>query len=134
MIALIEFVYVNEIVLTQDLALDLVVLAEMYSFSDLQAVCEKYLIDQLNTNNYSIILALSEKLGSSNLKNATTSFILNNLKKIDGQGRSEELSNDYLWQMLLKLNETYTEAKGKSRNQFGGGGSSFRQGNFGSKF
>jgi len=49
--ALIEFIYKNEVMLNEDLACDLLLLCDKYSFKELQICCEQFLLQRIRENN-----------------------------------------------------------------------------------
>jgi len=80
--AILEFIYCDKITLTETLALDLIILADMYSLAKLKADCETYLSTHLTTENFLNVLKAAETGDSQKVKDKVVSFLATNIKKV----------------------------------------------------
>jgi len=80
--AILEYIYLDKIALTESLALDLVVLADMYFLTKLKVDCEDYLSKNLSVKNFLSVLSAAEKADSEKLKEKMVSFLVENIHKV----------------------------------------------------
>jgi len=62
LLALIEFIYCNEVTLNEDLAYDLLDLSNKYSFKELRKGCELFLSKRIRQDNYAKLAKIANLL------------------------------------------------------------------------
>jgi len=78
-----EFIYFGKVSLTEKLALDLIVLADMYFLSDLKTDCETYLSACLSVKNFLDVMKAAEVADSNKLEDKVAVFLITNLEKLN---------------------------------------------------
>src|SRR5688500_5067264 len=78
-----EFIYCNEVGLSEDIAFDLLQLSDKYCLSELTSLCDDYISEILTVNNVVYYATNAEKLKLTRLKNTTLKFIWKNLSEIE---------------------------------------------------
>jgi len=81
--AILEYIYFGKVSLTEKLALDLIVLADMYFLSDLKADCETCLSTCLNVKNFLDVMKAAEIADSGKLDDKVAAFLIINLEKLN---------------------------------------------------
>jgi len=80
--AFLEFLYLGETQLKEDLALDLLKLANEYMLKSLQSICEDYLAKNLNIDNCIKISEIASLYESESLNSNVEAFFQQNAKKL----------------------------------------------------
>jgi len=101
--AILEFIYFGKIVLTEKLALDLIVLADMYFLSDLKADCESYLTTCVSMTNFLNYMKVAETADAQKLEDKVASFLITNLEKISEDIDSSLIPQDLLIKAMKKM-------------------------------
>lgn len=104
LVALLEFIYCNEVKLNQNLALELLEACDKYSFSELKKVCESFLVLQLSLENYVQLANASEKYGADGLREKVMEFVIKNKGEIQKKEMAGKLSTELLWEIIFKMN------------------------------
>jgi len=101
--AFLEFVYSDSVRLNEQMALELLKLADMYSVPDLKAKCEEFLTGILKFHNYLEIAKVAELVDSEDLKKAVVAYMAKEIKIIKARENFNEISDEYLRAIILKL-------------------------------
>lgn len=102
-IALLEFIYCNQVGLDEDLALDLLEVSDKYSFTELSRVCEVFLGQQLNSQNYVKLAHAAEKLQANDLRKSVIAFVIKNRNLIERNGEPGDLPKSLLWEIIFGI-------------------------------
>ncbi len=81
-IAILEYIYCDKIALTEPLAMELIILADMYFLSKLKEDCEKYLSEKLVVANFVQIMKVAQTADSAKLENRVVNFLTSNIEKV----------------------------------------------------
>jgi len=111
-IALLQYIYCNEVELDEQLALDLIPTVDEYVMKGLKGLCEKYLCKQLRKENVVNMLIVADRHEIDELKKACFRFILKNLGNIDENEEMAKLSKS-LFIELLKFSTAPSTEKSK---------------------
>jgi len=111
-LAILQYVYCNELELDEQLALDLIPVIDEYLMKGLKGICEKYLCKQLRKENVVDMLIVADRHEIVELKKACFKFILKNLGNIDENEEMMKLSKS-LFIELLKFNTSGLQQKSK---------------------
>jgi len=103
--AILEYIYYDTITLTQTLALDLVVLADMYFLAKLKADCENYLSKNLSVESFLSVLNVAEMADSSILKKRVVKFFVENLEKVNEEVDIQKIPSEFFIKALLYQRE-----------------------------
>ena len=98
-LALLEFIYCDEIELNEKLALDLFKLCDKYSLADLKGICEKFLSKCITLDNFVEVINVAEKFGGSELQDKAIEYGIEHLEVLEEKGSLYEISS----RMLVKL-------------------------------
>ncbi len=104
MIAILQYIYCNEVELNEKLALDLIPTVDEFVMKGLKGLCEKYLCKKLRKDNVIDILIVADRHEIEELKKACFKFILNNLDNIDENEEINRLSKSLLIELLNVCN------------------------------
>jgi len=99
-IAILQYIYCNEVELDEKLALDLIPVVDEYVMKGLKGVCEKYLCKQLRKENVVDMLIVADRHEIDELKKACFKFILKNLGNIDENEEMMKLSKSLFFELL----------------------------------
>src|SRR3712207_398464 len=77
-LALLEFIYCNKVTVTRDLAQELLILSDKYSFVELRNACEKYYANKLTVENFVETANMAEELNATQLIDAVVEFGIRN--------------------------------------------------------
>ncbi|KAK2633180.1 hypothetical protein EUGRSUZ_L00413 [Eucalyptus grandis] len=80
--AFVDYLYSAEAWLDEQMACELLVLAEKYQVKHLKAYCEKFLVSKLNWDNLIVNYAFAHQHNAKLLLEATLSLILDNMDKL----------------------------------------------------
>jgi len=80
--AILEYIYCDKIALTEPLALDLIILADMYFLTKLKSDCEGYLSTHLTIQNLLNVVKAAETADSEKLNERVVSFLIANIDKV----------------------------------------------------
>ena len=80
LLAVLDYIYSNKVELTQNLACDLLKLADKWSFLPLKNECEAFLSQHLTQENFKDIAAITKQVEAPNLENAIIEFVVKNVK------------------------------------------------------
>jgi len=97
-IALLEYIYLGKVALTESLALDLIILADMHLIAELKADCEAYLYSILTKTNFLEIIKVSQVVESEKLKDSAVSFLANMMEKPKQEIDSDLIPHDLFLQ------------------------------------
>lgn len=100
--AFVRFLYTAEAYLDEDMACDLLVLAEKYQVEHLKTYCEKYLMSKLNWENSLSYYAFSQRHGANALLDAALSLIIENMHKLSKREEYKELIEKDV-QVMVKI-------------------------------
>jgi len=81
-IAILEYIYCDKINLTESLAIELIILADMYFLPNLKADCENYLSAKLTVENFVKVMKVAETADSEKLEKKVVSFLTSNIEKV----------------------------------------------------
>lgn len=87
----VNYLYTAEACLDEQMACDLLVLAEKYQVKHLKTHCEKYLMSRLNWENSLPYYAFAHQHGATTLLDAALSLILDNMDKVTKREEYSEL-------------------------------------------
>ncbi len=102
-----EFLYQNEVELTEPLALDLYEVAKKYKQIELAKICEEFLSRNLRLDNFVAMIDFVEKSGAGSLKNAILAFMIKNIQEIQEKQRDYKIPKSYLWEVASRVRETF---------------------------
>lgn len=102
-LALLEFIYNDKINLSEELALDLLELADKYSFEELKVICEKFLAANITTSNLFTLANKAEFFSCQKLKNAVFEFGIKNLDSLQETNELEKFSKPFLLKIISKI-------------------------------
>ena len=97
---MLEFIYTNRMQLDEDLALDLLEVADKYLLKDLKALCEKFLSENIRLENLESFANLAESLDLSILRKGIIAFVPKNLQMILDSQTLYKLPHAYYWNIL----------------------------------
>ncbi|PIA41908.1 hypothetical protein AQUCO_02100028v1 [Aquilegia coerulea] len=87
----VQYLYTAEVSLDEQMACDLLVLAEKYEVKYLKSHCEKFLMSKLNAENAFMCFAFSSQHYAKNLHETSLSLIVENMDKLTKQEEYQEL-------------------------------------------
>jgi len=99
--AILEYIYRDKIVLTEPLALELVVLSAMYFLEKMKVDCEDYLSKNLSVENFLSVLNVAEAADSKRLKKKVVSFLVGNIQKVKEEVNVQKIPTEVWIQALL---------------------------------
>ncbi len=77
-----EYIYCDELKLDEDLALELLIVADKYLLGRLKTLCEKYLVHRITVENVIEVINISDLHGAHYLKESALDFMLGNRERI----------------------------------------------------
>ncbi|KAL0365919.1 UNVERIFIED_CONTAM: BTB/POZ domain-containing protein [Sesamum radiatum] len=92
--AFVNYLYTAEACLDEQMACDLLILAEKYQVKHLKTYCEKYLMSRLNWENSLPYYAFAYQHGAKSLLDAALSLIMDNMDKLSKQEEYMELCEE----------------------------------------
>ena len=101
LLAILEYIYCNEIVLDEKLAMELIPQADEYLLHSLTEICENFLMNRLRKDNVINLLNMADVYGVEKLKNACLKFMIKNLSQVENNEEMLKLPK-YLYLDLLK--------------------------------
>ncbi len=113
-IALLQYIYCNELELDEQSALDLIPTVDEYVMKGLKGLCEKYLCKQLRKDNVIDMLIVADRHEIDELKKACFKFILKNLGNIDENEEMNKLSKSLFIELLKFSTSPNTEKSNKN--------------------
>ena len=99
-IAILQYIYCNEVELDEQLALDLIPVVDEYVMKGLKGLCEKYLCKQLRKDNVVDMLIVADRHEIEELEKVCFKFILKNLDNIDENEEMMKLSKSLFIELL----------------------------------
>lgn len=87
----VNYLYTAEACLDEQMAYDLLELAEKYQVKHLKAYCEKFLLSKLNWDNSVMSYAFAHQHNAKQLLDASLSLITDNMDKLNQQDEYIEL-------------------------------------------
>ncbi|XP_057973575.1 BTB/POZ domain-containing protein At4g08455-like [Malania oleifera] len=78
----INYLYTAEACLEEQIACDLIVLAEKYQVKHLKAYCENFMVSKLNWDNSIVSFAFARQHNAKHLLDAALSLIMENMEKL----------------------------------------------------
>ncbi|KAK4387340.1 BTB/POZ domain-containing protein [Sesamum angolense] len=104
--AFVNYLYTAEACLDEQMACDLLILAEKYQVKHLKAYCEKYLMSRLNWENSLPYYAFAYQHSAKSLLDAALSLIMDNMDKLSKQEEYMELVEKDP-RMVVEIYEAY---------------------------
>jgi len=98
-----EFLYTDNVQLSETRALELFEQADKYSVPALTKLCEEYLCACINPENYVKIAQLAELLDASTLREAAVTYISKNAKRLKERKDFANISDQMLRDVILKI-------------------------------
>uniref|UniRef100_A0A6N2LUC5 BTB domain-containing protein n=1 Tax=Salix viminalis TaxID=40686 RepID=A0A6N2LUC5_SALVM len=89
--AFINYLYTAEACLDEQMAYDLLILAEKYEVKHLKAYCEKFLVSKLNWDNSFVSYAFAHQHNAKHLLESALSLIIDNMDKLTKREEYTEL-------------------------------------------
>jgi len=80
---MLEFIYCNEVMLSEKLALDLLVLSDKYSLPELKVDCETFLSKHLSTENILQVAKTAEIAIATDLEKNVADYVIQHLDKLE---------------------------------------------------
>uniref|UniRef100_A0A5B7AIU1 BTB domain-containing protein n=1 Tax=Davidia involucrata TaxID=16924 RepID=A0A5B7AIU1_DAVIN len=87
----VNYLYTAEACPDEQMACDLLVLAEKYQVKHLKTYCEKFMVSKLNWENSLLSYAFAHQHNAKNLLDASLSFIMDNMDKLSKREEYMEL-------------------------------------------
>jgi len=81
--AMLEFIYCNEVMLSEKLALDLLILSDKYSLPELKVDCEAFLSKQLSPENVLQVAKTAELALAAELEKNVADYVIQNLDTLE---------------------------------------------------
>ena len=97
-----EFIYCGHVVLTEELALDLLVAANKYALLELKARCEEFLVESLNLDVIVERVELAEKVDAMVLYDGAAAYLIQNATEVAEKIELKKLSKAFVINLLLK--------------------------------
>jgi len=94
-----EFLYCDEVSLTEEVAVALLQIADKYSVPQLKSICSTFLITCLTVKNVVDISVLASTTESIDLEKATVKFIKQNLKEVFEHNDIKKLPHSTLFDL-----------------------------------
>jgi len=110
-IAILEYIYFGKIALTEQLAMDLAIVADMYCMAELKADCEAYLSKNMKAENLLAIIKTAETADSVKLENKIISFLVTNIDKLKDTMDVDSIPHPLLIKCMVKMNLALKEKK-----------------------
>lgn len=89
--AFVNYLYTAEACLDEQMACDLLVLAEKYQVKHLKTYCEKFMVSKLNWENALVSFAFAHQHNAKNLVDSALSLIMDNMDKLSKREEYLEL-------------------------------------------
>ncbi|KAL3504304.1 hypothetical protein ACH5RR_034145 [Cinchona calisaya] len=102
----VNYLYTAEACLDENMAYDLLVLAEKYQVKHLKTYCEKFLVSNLNWESSIPVYAFAHQHNSKNLLDAALSLIMDNMEKLCKREEYTELVEKDP-RMVVQIYEAY---------------------------
>lgn len=104
--AFVNYLYTAEILLDEQMACDLLVLAEKYQVKYLKAFCEKFMTSKVNNENAIINYAFAHRHNAKQLLDAALSLIMDNMSTLVERNEYKQLvENDP--RLVVEIYEAY---------------------------
>ena len=100
---MLEFIYVNQVKLNNEVVFELLNLTDQYEITDLKNLCEDFISKNVTITNLSEVAQAAEKFKSTLLKESVLTFITNNVSIIEENRDSLNLPEKYFWDVIFKL-------------------------------
>eukprot|EP00262_Sarcandra_glabra_P012179 TRINITY_DN3089_c0_g1_i1.p1 TRINITY_DN3089_c0_g1~~TRINITY_DN3089_c0_g1_i1.p1 ORF type:complete len:233 (-),score=37.59 TRINITY_DN3089_c0_g1_i1:267-965(-) len=104
--AFVHYLYTAEVFLDEQMACDLLVLAEKYQVKHLKAFCEKFMTSKVNNDSAVMIYAFAHRHNAKNLLEAALSLITDNMDKLTEKDEYRELV-DKDPRLVVEIYEAY---------------------------
>ncbi len=101
--AVLEYIYCNEVKLTEKLAIDLLEISNKWLLSELQDQCEVFLGENLTLENFSQIAELAQKFPTMHLMNYVVDFGSQNLERLEEKEDLYKLDQCTLVNFIFKV-------------------------------
>jgi len=102
-VALLRFLYHNQVELTTPLALDLYAVAHEYMQTELVGLCEKYLARHITLENLMTIIDIIQKFEANSLRTSVVDWIKNNFEVLKESHICDLLPCSYTLEVISKL-------------------------------
>jgi len=110
-LALLKYIYCNEVDLTDELALDLLVLCKKWLFKELEGECEDFLAETLKIENIVERAQLADQLEAGKLVNHIIEFIIPNMSELETRGILYQISSAIIVKALVELKNKKLQGK-----------------------
>lgn len=100
---MIEFIYCDEVKLSEELALDLLSLSDKYSLYDLKHICEEVLAKNLSLENFVSRAKVSELFEASFLRQAIVEYGIKYMKDLQERKDLHDLPTEFFIEIIMKL-------------------------------
>ena len=107
-IAILEYIYFGKIDLTEQAALDLIILADMYCMAELKADCETHLSTNLKTNNFLKIIKAADSVDSQILEERIANFLIDNIGKLQQEIDLHEIPHELLVKSMMRMKQKHS--------------------------
>ncbi|MQL86004.1 hypothetical protein Taro_018509 [Colocasia esculenta] len=87
----VHYLYTAEVLLDEQMACDLLILAEKYQVKHLKAFCEKFMISKINNDNAIVSFAFAHRHNAQHLLEAALSLLLDNMSTLTAREEYKEL-------------------------------------------
>ncbi|BFG18977.1 hypothetical protein CerSpe_052510 [Prunus speciosa] len=104
--AFVNYLYTAEVCPDQQLACDLLVMAEKYQVQHLKDLCERFLVANLNWDNAFMIYTFAHQHDAKQIIDAALGVITHEIDKLSAREEYEELKERYP-QLIFEIYEAY---------------------------
>jgi len=101
--ALIEFIYCDEVKLSEDLALDLLGVSDKYALYDLKHICEEVLAKKISLENFVSRAKISDLFEALILRQAIVEFGIKNMMLLQEKKELNDLPTEFFIEIIMKL-------------------------------
>jgi len=119
---ILEFLYTDVVELTGKNVVDVFEAADRFQVTRLHAMCENYLIKNIDEDNVISILELSDKVNASQLKTFCTNWILSNYGEVLRKGDYRNLPKHLQLEIDKLVAEQYFPANNSKKRKFNSSG------------
>ena len=102
---MLEYLYCNSVNINQDLAKDLVRLAQRYAIVGLKVLCEEFLCEGLATENLVAVANLAEEVKSNVLQKVVVKLMRTHVTEFNAREDLLEIPKSILFRCLFKSDE-----------------------------
>ncbi|PQP98566.1 BTB/POZ domain-containing protein [Prunus yedoensis var. nudiflora] len=114
--AFVNYLYTAEVCPDQQLACDLLVMAEKYQVQHLKDLCEKFLVANLNWDNAFMIYTFAHQHDAKQIIDAALALITNKMDKLSARKEYEELKERNP-RLIFEIYEAYFSKQANTPNK-----------------